>query len=84
MLEALAVTVLFADRSLAIVLLRYVTLDFIDDEANWEGERPRRFKSPRSGMSGGPRRPDPVRASVRATGYKPSQVKHLYRRAGGT
>ena len=31
MLEALAVTVLFADRSLAIVLLLYVTLDFIDD-----------------------------------------------------
>ena len=37
-------------------------------EANWEGERPRRFKSPRSGMSGGRRRSDSVRASDRATG----------------
>ena len=53
-------------------------------EANWEGERPRRFKSPRSGMSGGPSRSDPVLSSVGETGYNPSQVKNLYRRAGGT
>jgi D-arabinose 1-dehydrogenase-like Zn-dependent alcohol dehydrogenase len=53
-------------------------------EANWEGERPRRFKSPRSGMPAGQRRSDPVLASVRATGDNHSQVKSLYRRVGGT
>jgi hypothetical protein len=53
-------------------------------EANWEGERRRRFKSPRSGMSAGPSRSVPVLASVRATGFYHSQVKNLYRRAGGT
>jgi hypothetical protein len=63
-----------------LVHVRY----FLHVEANWEGERPRRFKSPRSGMPAGQRRSDPVLASVRATGDNHSQVKSLYRRVGGT
>jgi aquaporin Z len=37
-------------------------------EADWEGERPPRFKSPRSGMAAGQRRSDPVLASIREAG----------------